>query len=104
MSASSVGAEVPNSIEKRRSLSRRSLFLAVYLASLVGPIFTIPQIWLIFSTGHSEGVSVLTWLGYILVALIWTVYGLVERDKPIVFSNTLWMIVEGLVVIGVVTH
>jgi uncharacterized protein with PQ loop repeat len=87
-----------------RITSTRALEGAVYAASLFGPIVTIPQIWLIFATGRTDGVSVVTWVGYVGVALVWAAYGVARGVKPLIFSNLLWAFVEILVIVGLLTH
>lgn len=71
--------------------------------AIAEPLATIPQIVQVWS-GHSSaaGVSLITWIMYTLTSTIWLVYGIVKRDKPILFSGGFWALSEALVVLGIV--
>lgn len=71
----------------------------VYVSSIVGPIMTIPQIYDIWIR-KSLAVNEITWGFYLVTALVWLYYGIVTKDKPIIFSNFLWVIAQGLVLVG----
>ena len=74
----------------------------IYVVGIFGPMMTIPQIKTVRIDGITDGVSLWTRGGYIVFTCIWILYGIVHREKPIIFTQTLWCIVYSLVVIGVV--
>ncbi len=83
----------------------RSVFIAklVYVAAFVGPLTIIPQVAEIWFVDRSaQGVSLMTWLSFSLLSLIWLSYGLSRRDRPLVISNLLWLIGELIVVVGAI--
>ena len=53
----------------------------------VNPFFMIPQLMGIWTTGRTEGISLITLV--ILVVLQWgfSLHGFFLRDKPLMFSN-----------------
>ncbi len=61
---------------------------------------TVPQVWQIWTTHSTAGVSLLTWSFYLTGAFIWLLYGFKTHDKPIITSSGLWVIMEGAVVAG----
>ena len=63
---------------------------------------TIPQIKTVWIDGITDGVSLWTRGGYIAFTCVWILYGIVHKEKPIIFTQTLWCIVYSLVVIGVI--
>lgn len=71
----------------------------MYLIALAGPIMTTPQIYDIWITKTSS-VNLITWGSYLLIGSIWLFYGLVHKEKPIIFSNMLGIITTGLVFAG----
>ena len=89
-------------IQKKES-GRQLTFLdmCIYTTAILAPLMTIPQLYEIWVRKNFEGVSLLTWSSYLFFAIIWLVYGLVKKDRPIVISNILWIAVEALVVIGI---
>ena len=73
------------------------------VAAFVYPLTATPQVIEIFK-GNIDGVSLLTWFGFILFALFFIMYGLVHKITPINISNNLLLLIDGLVVAGVVTQ
>jgi uncharacterized protein with PQ loop repeat len=74
------------------------------LVAIVEPLMTIPQITDIFThPGHAE-VSLLTWEMYLVASAVWLYYGLKMHNKPLILSGLLWVVMEGLVVVGVLLY
>lgn len=73
------------------------LFMAI-----VEPLMTIPQIVQIY-VDHNTGASMLTWALYLPPSIIWLVYGIKIRNIPIIVADILWVTVELLVVVGLLT-
>lgn len=82
-------------LKKERTLLD-SLTIAVGIA---GPLYALPQLYLVW-TGPAEGVSLITWLGFLLTAVILLAYSVLYRLKPLIISNILWIIIEGGIIIG----
>jgi MtN3 and saliva related transmembrane protein len=72
--------------------------------AIVEPLTTIPQIYQIWSSKSSAGVSLVTWLFYTISACIWLVYGVKIKDKPVIVSSASWVLTEGLVVLGILFY
>ncbi len=79
---------------------KRFLDKAIYGVGVIGPIMTIPQIALVFGHKSAEGLSVITWVTYTILSLFWLMYGIVHKEKPIIISNILWILANGLVALG----
>ena len=72
-----------------RSLADR----LVYAAAIVGPVMSLPQlydIWVLRRTG----VSIVTWSAYLLMAMLWLLYGLERGDRTVVLAQILWLVVD----------
>jgi hypothetical protein len=50
--------------------------------SMLTLLMTVPQVVTVWTVAAS-GVSLVTWLFYLLSAILWLVYGVRERDKTI---------------------
>jgi len=77
----------------------------VYVAAFAGPLTIVPQvaeIWIVDK--NAQGVSLMTWLSFSLLSLVWFVYGLHRRDRPLIISNLLWLIGELIVVAGAIHY
>jgi hypothetical protein len=49
----------------------------------------------------AAGVSVFTWLTYLVSAVVWMVYGIQKRDKTIYVACIGWIILDAAIVVGV---
>jgi uncharacterized protein with PQ loop repeat len=86
--------------KQQKTLIRR----AVLATAVIEPAMTLPQIYDIWSTHTAAGVSKLTWSMYVGAAAVWLLYGIQEKDKPIIVSSILWIVAEVAVVIGAVLY
>lgn len=76
----------------------------VLIASIIYPLTTFPQILEIFSNKSAENISLLTYILYIFFTFIFLGYGIKEKLVPIVVLQSLWLVVYGLVVVGVLIY
>ena len=75
----------------------------VKVIAVIGPLTSLPQIieiW--FIDKNAAGVSLVTWSLFLLMAVIWLVYGIVHKSWPIVISNALWIVAQAIVVLGAI--
>jgi MtN3 and saliva related transmembrane protein len=73
---------------------------SIYFIGLIGPVMTIPQVMKIFVEKSIESISLITWITYTFTASFWLFYGIIHKEKPIIFTNTLWVIADLSIVIG----
>ena len=76
----------------------------VLVVAVAEPLSALPQIYEIWIKHQSEGVSALSWSLFAIAALIWLLYGLKIKDKPVIISSALWIITEIAVVLGVLLN
>jgi len=77
--------------------------LAVF-AGILQPMMTIPQVIQIYGTKSATGVSLVTWIGYAVLGLVFLIYGIVHRLKPIWITQILWFTLQMSVVMGVLIY
>ena len=70
------------------------------IVAIAEPLMTVPQILQIY-VSHNTGVSLATWTLYLIASLVWLVYGVKTRNKPIIITDILWIIMEAAVIVGV---
>ncbi|MBN2881413.1 hypothetical protein JXM83_05165 [Candidatus Woesearchaeota archaeon] len=73
----------------------------IYFIGLTGPLMTIPQILKIWSEKSAAGVSMISWMTYLITAFFWLAYGITHKEKPIVITYIFWILTEGFVVAGI---
>lgn len=75
----------------------------IILASFLYPLCSVPQVIQVFN-GQTSGVSLLSWAGFTVFAVLFFSYGLIHRITPMIITNAIWFIVDALVIIGLLTH
>jgi len=88
--------------KKPQSRSRFNTF--VLIVGVIEPLFTLPQVWQIWVDKETAGVSAPTWFFFTLIGIVWVIYGFQQKDKPLIVSSILWVILEGAVFLGVVVR
>ncbi|MDP6647897.1 MAG: hypothetical protein QGH34_00690 [Candidatus Woesearchaeota archaeon] len=77
---------------------------AVYVVGAIGPLMTLPQISKIWFEKNASGVSILSWSAFLFYAIFWLIYGIIHKEKPIIFAYILWVTLQSLVVIGIIIY
>ncbi len=89
----------------REAAERRHLFdQFMYLVGLFAPLMTVPQIVKIWYYQDADGVSWLSWGGYMVGSLFWFIYGIIHKEKPLIVCNGVAALLQFAVVIGTVLY
>lgn len=75
----------------------------IIVAAFAYPLSGLAQAIEVFS-GNADGVSLFSWVGFIFFSILFLVYGLIHKITPMIITNSLWLAVDGLVVVGVLMH
>jgi uncharacterized protein with PQ loop repeat len=76
----------------------------VNIAAVIHPLSALPQVYTIYVSQNVAGVSLWTWLGFMIIGFIFLAYGLAHRLKPIIVTQILWFIVDAMIIIGVLLY
>lgn len=76
----------------------------VLFTGLIGPIASVPQAIEIYSMQDAQGVSLFTWVFFILTQVAALIYSMVHRLTPLIISNILWIVIEVVVVVGILLY
>ena len=76
----------------------------IYVVAIVGPIMTIPQVTKIWIDKNAAGVSIITWLAYAIASLFWVIYGIMHKEKPIILTSVLLLILDVFIVVGAIIY
>jgi len=74
----------------------------ITFASFVYPLMALPQVIEVYS-GDVEGVSAVSWVGFLLFSIMFFIYGMIHKIKPMIISNAIWILTDGMVVVGLLT-
>jgi uncharacterized protein with PQ loop repeat len=77
---------------------------AIYVVGVFGPIMTIPQLSKIWIYKNASGVSAVSWTAYLIAAIFWLIYGILHKEKPIILTYSLWIILEAFIVVGTLIY
>jgi len=83
---------------------KRLIDKLIYIAAIFGPLLTIPQVWKIWVEQNAMGVSIITWVAYLIGGIFWLIYGLVHKEKPIILANIIWIAMEITIIIGILIY
>jgi uncharacterized protein with PQ loop repeat len=72
----------------------------IYLAAILEPLVTLPQVIVIFRDKSAQGVSISSWFGFQVLTAVWIWYGIVHKDKAIIIYQGLFFIFQGMVIVG----
>jgi len=77
---------------------------SVYIFAFFGIFANIPQLTKIWIDKSIGGVSIITWIGFLFGSLFWLCYGIIHKEKPIIISNGLYVVIQFLIVLGLVVQ
>lgn len=77
---------------------------AVLALGLVYPMAMLPQLYNVWVLGRTAGLSEITYVAGLTMALVWTLYGLLNRDRTIARLNSLWVLIHAIMIAGLVAH
>lgn len=81
---------------------KKLIGLAMYAVAFIMPATNIPQITKLFSSQNATGLSIQTWIMYLLFGAIPLFYAFVNNIKPLIISNILWTLVELVMIYGII--
>ncbi|MGH9719059.1 MAG: SemiSWEET family transporter [Bryobacteraceae bacterium] len=67
-------------------------------------LMTVPQVLTIWVERDAGGVSLVSWVSYLVAACLWFVYGLQKHDKTIYLACVGWVLLDAAIVIGIIVH
>ena len=67
-------------------------------------LMTLPQVLTIWLGRDAGGVSLVSWVSYLVSACLWLVYGLQKRDKTIYLACIGWILLDAAIVAGVFVY
>ena len=72
----------------------------IYAAGIASPVFVIPQATKIWINQDATGVSAISWTGFTLLAVIWLLYGIAHKEKPLIVMYIGLVIIQSFVALG----
>lgn len=74
----------------------------IYIAGFFAVAVYIPQLLKVWTEKNVESLSLLTWMGFVIGSVFWILYGIVHKQKPIIFINTCLATVQAVILLGII--
>ncbi|OAI82837.1 hypothetical protein AYO27_16830 [Rhizobium sp. GHKF11] len=71
--------------------------LVGYLASICSVASFIPQVWKVMRSGDTDAISVRMYMLTVTGFALWTTFGLLRGEWPIILTNSLCFCLSGIV-------
>lgn len=68
------------------------------------PLTTAPQIFMLYTTQNASGLSLAMWLLYSVGVVPFLLFGILYRHKQLVVLNSLWLLVQVVMIVGIVIY
>lgn len=91
-------------LRDQQRIDRAFRRLTFFAGGIAMPLLTLPQLYTIWATQQTAGVSMATWLCYTLISLIFFIFGLQNRQKLLMVTYFPMFVIELFIVIGLVVY
>jgi len=91
-------------IAVKKAIKPKMVDRLVYIAAIIEPLFSFPQAYQIYHDKSAVSVSILSWLGFEIMTLIWLWYAIVHKEKLILIYQGLFFIIDGSVLVGAIYY
>ena len=88
----------------KKSTRPRIIDRLTYVAAIVEPLFSLPQAYQIYHDKSAASTSILTWIGFEVMALIWIWYALIHKERTIFIYQSLFFVIDGSVLVGAIYY
>ena len=83
---------------------KRFLDYLMYGVGIFGPLALLPQILQLYRTQSAEGLSLLTWSLLTAINVLWGMYGLAHKDKPLFIAHAIFILFDLAIVAGILLY
>ena len=67
----------------------------------MAPIMNIPQVLKIWMEKDASGVSMLSWASFSVISVMWFIYGMLHKERPVMIMNFALVFMQLSIVLGV---
>ncbi len=82
----------------------RSLDKLLLVVAILGPIAALPQVFHLFATKATDGLSLFSWISFTILNVPWIIYGIVHKERPIITAYVLWFLINLSMSIGIIIY
>ena len=74
------------------------------VAAVIHPLMAAPQIFKVYSTQHAADLSIWMWVAWLVLGLVFLIYGIAHKLKPYILMQFLWLAADILMIIGITLY
>ena len=90
--------------QKQKHENRFFIDKIILGVAIIEPLFTLPQVIIIFRNKNATDVSIFTWLGFNLMTLMWIWYAIAHKEKIVLIYQLLFFLINCFVIIGAIMY
>lgn len=83
---------------------KRFMDKGIFVIGVIGPLMTLPQVLKVWIDKDVSGLSIITWISFIVISIFWLIYGILHKEKPIIITQILWFSMHLSILIGMVAY
>jgi len=76
----------------------------IYFVGIINPLMTLPQIWQIWYYKVGTGVSPISWFAYAFTGIVWVIYGIIHKEKPLIILNGIMIVFDIAIAVGAIIY
>ncbi len=77
---------------------------SIYIIGFIGVAANFPQLFNIWISKQTAGVSLVSWSFFLIGSFFWFGYGVIHKEKPIIVLNGLLISVQAGIVLGLLIN
>ena len=93
-----------NHPKKNSQLEKTFFDFVIYFFAFTTPLFEIPQAYIIYSNQSASDVSTATWIYFAIASMVFLVYAVKQRIKPLILAYVMYLIIEIVIVAGIIRY
>jgi uncharacterized protein with PQ loop repeat len=87
--------------QQQSSLLKKNMDRIAYPIAILGPLSSFDQVLSIWQEKSAAGVSVLVWTVLLCTSSFWILYGIIHREKIILFGHLVWFVLSAIILIEI---
>lgn len=91
---------MPRKIHRKIPLEKRIIDKIIFVVAAIQPLGTIPQAITIYRRHNATSISITSWVIYIVFDLLCLWYGYEDKQKAVMISAALFMLLESIILVG----
>jgi len=89
---------------KQSNHKNELIYRAVFVVAIIEPLCALPQLYEIYTSRSAGSVSLLSWILFTFTGIIWLLYGLSIKDKPLTITSAMNVAVELMVIVAILIY